>query len=38
MIVGMSNSTADVATTLTEHAKHVYVSRRHDVFIVGETI
>ncbi|OAA49556.1 dimethylaniline monooxygenase 2 [Metarhizium rileyi] len=33
LIVGMSNSAADTATTLVGHAKHVYISRRHDMFV-----
>lgn len=34
LIVGFSNSAADTATTLVGHAKHVYISRRHDSFVV----
>lgn len=35
LIVGLSNSAVDTATTLVGHAKHVYISRRHDAFVVS---
>ncbi|PNY29477.1 Dimethylaniline monooxygenase [N-oxide-forming] 2 [Tolypocladium capitatum] len=38
LIVGFSNSAADTATTLVGHARHVYVSRRHDAFVISRYI
>ncbi|KAK9441296.1 dimethylaniline monooxygenase 2 [Metarhizium brunneum] len=38
LIVGLSNSAVDTATTLVGHAKHVYISRRHDAFILPRFI
>jgi len=35
LIVGFSNSAVDTATTLAGHAKHVYIARRHDAFVVS---
>ncbi|UNI17377.1 Flavin-containing monooxygenase [Purpureocillium takamizusanense] len=38
LIVGFSNSAVDTATTLAGHAKHVYVARRHDAFILPRVV
>ncbi|POR36459.1 Dimethylaniline monooxygenase [N-oxide-forming] 2 [Tolypocladium paradoxum] len=38
LIVGFSNSAADTATTLVGRAKHVYISRRHDSFVISRYI
>ncbi|KND93105.1 Dimethylaniline monooxygenase [N-oxide-forming] 2 [Tolypocladium ophioglossoides CBS 100239] len=38
LIIGFSHSAADTATTLVGHAKHVYISRRHDSFVISRYI
>ncbi|KAK4082585.1 hypothetical protein Purlil1_11127 [Purpureocillium lilacinum] len=38
LIVGFSNSAVDTATTLAGHAKHVYIARRHDAFVLPRIV